>query len=79
MDTKNQQPGNMPVPNREILKHFDFTHVQDPAARAVGKPFRSLAHQLQGMLKAGPERSVALRKLMEAADAAIRAYTHPGG
>lgn len=44
----------------------------------VGQPFAELAQVLSG-LPANPERSVALRKLLEARDAAVRAATFKDG
>lgn len=55
-----------------ILKHFDFDHL--PAhLQAVSKPFFELAHRLDTTLPRDPETSVALRKLLESKDAAVRA------
>ncbi|MFJ2701895.1 hypothetical protein ACIO3R_01685 [Streptomyces sp. NPDC087428] len=55
-----------------ILKYFDFDHL--PAhLQAVSKPFFELAYRLDTTLPRDPETSVALRKLLESKDAAVRA------
>jgi hypothetical protein len=54
-----------------IMRYFTFEHL--PAKlRTVFMPFGLLAAQLDGMLPDGPEKSVALRKLLEGKDAAVR-------
>ncbi|MYT26669.1 hypothetical protein GTW69_41490 [Streptomyces sp. SID7760] len=55
-----------------ILRYFKFGHLPDPL-RAVSAPFADLANQLVAALPPGPELTVALRKLLEAKDAAVRA------
>lgn len=64
--------------NDKVLKHFAFEHLPGHL-QAVSRPFQSLAYFVHHNLQAGPERSVALRKLLEAKDAAVRAAVHPGG
>lgn len=55
-----------------ILQFFEYSHL--PVALAViSQPFSTLAHQLVKTLPRNPERTVALRKLLEAKDAAVRA------
>lgn len=55
-----------------ILKFFAFEHLP-PALAAVSRPFSELAHDVAAGLPPGPETSTALRKLLEAKDAAVRA------
>lgn len=55
-----------------ILQYFSFQHLPQRLAE-VSKPFSELAHQIVEELPRNPERSVALRKLLEAKDAAVRA------
>lgn len=55
-----------------ILRYFEFTHLPEQL-RAVSMPFSELAHRLSTMLPPGPETAVALRKLLESKDAAVRA------
>jgi hypothetical protein len=61
-----------------ILKWFEYEHLADPLQEATA-PFAALARKIAATVTAGPERSVALRKLLEAKDAAVRAVVHPGG
>ncbi len=58
-----------------ILQFFAYEHLP-PHLQAISKLFYSLAHQLVEEpfpLPRNPERTVALRKLLEAKDAAVRA------
>ena len=55
-----------------ILQFFTYQHLPDHL-RVVGEPFSELAHQIVLDLPRNPERTVALRKLLEAKDAAVRA------
>jgi hypothetical protein len=65
----------MDPPNEPILQFFAYAHL--PAnLQAVSRPFRDLAHDLVGVLPKNPERTVALRKLLEAKDAAVRAVIY---
>ncbi|MGV2914562.1 hypothetical protein [Streptomyces alfalfae] len=54
-----------------LLRYFDTDHLP-PRLAAVSAPFRALAHELVDRLPAIPERTVALRKLLESKDAAVR-------
>lgn len=51
-----------------ILNYFTAEHL-----RNISRPFVAQAHQLATELPPGPETSTALRKLLEAKDAAVRA------
>lgn len=55
-----------------ILQFFAYEHLPE-RLQAVSKPFHDLAHGLTKTLPRNPERTVALRKLLEAKDAAVRA------
>lgn len=55
-----------------ILKFFHYRHLPD-MLREVSEPFCDLAFDLVETLPRNAERSVALRKLLEAKDAAVRA------
>lgn len=55
-----------------ILRYFHYAHL--PAAlQARSKPFCDLARQMIDTTPRNPERTVALRKLLESKDAAVRA------
>lgn len=55
-----------------ILRYFAFDHLPDKL-NAVSIPFAHLAHHLEETLPRGPEKTTALRKLLESKDAAVRA------
>lgn len=61
-----------------MLKWFAYSHLPEHL-QEVSKPFAELASSLCVTVEAGPERTVALRKLLEAKDAAVRAKLNPGG
>ena len=54
------------------MQFFRFEHLPEHLA-SVSRPFAALATELVNTLPRNPERSVALRKLLEAKDAAVRA------
>jgi hypothetical protein len=55
-----------------ILRYFHYSHL--PAfLQSASKPFCDLASSIVDTLPRNPERTVALRKLLEAKDAAVRA------
>jgi hypothetical protein len=55
-----------------LLQFFAYEHL--PARlQAVSKPFGELAQKLDETLPGNPEKTVALRKLLEAKDCAVRA------
>lgn len=47
--------------------------------KSLARLFRRFADTVEATIDPGPERTVALRKLLEAKDAAVRAVVHPGG
>lgn len=55
-----------------ILKFFSYEHLL-PKLRDVSEPFCNLAHEVAYRNPDNPETTVALRKLLEAKDAAVRA------
>lgn len=55
-----------------ILQFFAYDHLPE-RLQAVSRPFGELARSLVESLPRNPERSVALRKLLESKDAAVRA------
>lgn len=59
-------------PKEHILQFFAYGHLPEHL-QAVSKPFGELAQQVVDHLPRNPERTVALRKLLEAKDAAVRA------
>ena len=58
-----------------ILQFFSFDHL--PAhLQAVSSPFSELAEMIMRNLPRNPERTTALRKLLEAKDCAVRAVLY---
>ena len=56
-----------------IEQFFAYAHLP-PALQNVSAPFCDLAAHVIRTLPRNPERTVALRKLLEAKDAAVRAH-----
>ena len=59
-----------------VLQFFAFEHLP-PHLAAISQPFHALANEVAGMAD-NPETTVALRKLLEAKDAAVRAVIAKG-
>lgn len=55
-----------------IMRFFDYEHLP-PKLQAVSKPIGDLARQMDDALPDSAEKSVGLRKLLEAKDALVRA------
>lgn len=55
-----------------ILQFFAYEHLP-VHLQEISKPFGELAKQITDSLPRNPERTVALRKLLESKDAAVRA------
>jgi hypothetical protein len=60
-----------------ILQFFAYEHLR-PDLQMVSRPFNALANTVIAELPRNPERTVALRKLLEAKDAAVRAKLYQG-
>lgn len=60
-----------------MLRWFEYSHLPEKL-QAVSAAFCELAVEIVAGIKPGPERTVALRKLLEAKDAAVRAALYPG-
>ncbi|MBL5975386.1 MAG: hypothetical protein D3X82_16960 [Candidatus Leucobacter sulfamidivorax] len=56
-----------------IMKYFAFEHLREGPLRDTSAKFAALAADVDETLPNGPEKSTALRKLLEAKDAAVRA------
>jgi hypothetical protein len=55
-----------------IIQFFAYAHLP-PHLAAVSKPFGDMAQVIIDTIPRNPERTVALRKLLESKDAAVRA------
>jgi hypothetical protein len=60
------------LPDEPILQFFEYQHLP-PHLAIVSAPFRTVALNIVAALPRNPERTVALRKLLESKDAAVRA------
>lgn len=60
-----------------ILQFFAWQHLP-PHLQEVSRPFAELAEEIVFRLPRNQERTVALRKLLEAKDAAVRAMVAKG-
>ena len=61
-----------------MMKWFEYGHLPEKL-QFVSASFHDLAKLVVLAIEPGPERTAALRKLLEAKDAAVRARLHPGG
>jgi hypothetical protein len=74
-------PANVPASDPSLGKTLDLEHIHQffafdhlpPHLREVSQPFGILAEEIIRTLPRNPERTVALRKLLESKDAAVRA------
>lgn len=64
-------PSKMHPSIQEVLKFFAYEHLP-PKLQEISKPFGDLAQQVADRAS-NAETTVALRKLLEAKDAAVRA------
>lgn len=55
-----------------LAQFFEYAHLR-PELAEVSRPFGELAQLIIATLPRNPERTVALRKLLEAKDCAVRA------
>lgn len=61
------------APVEHIIQFFAYSHLPE-RLQAISKPFGDTADRIVAELPRNPERTVALRKLLEAKDAAVRAF-----
>lgn len=55
-----------------IMRFFEYAHLPHPL-NEISREVYLLAHEMDTSLKDGPEKTVGLRKLLEAKDAFVRA------
>ncbi len=71
--TRQQTTDNPPIaPPEPLMQFFTYAHLPEHL-QAVSKPFGELAQRVLDVCPRNPERTVALRKLLEAKDCAVRA------
>jgi ferritin-like protein len=58
-----------------MLQFFSYTHLPE-RLQIISKPFHELAHNMVDNLPRNPERTAALRKLLEAKDCAVRTFLY---
>ena len=63
-------------PGEQLLKFFSYGHLPRDA-QPLFEGFLSLASDIVGMAPGGPERTAAIRKLLEARDCIMRAVGPP--
>jgi hypothetical protein len=61
-----------------LIQFFQYAHLP-PQLQTVSKPFCELAEHIDGTLFENPEKTTALRKLLEAKDCAVRAVLFKQG
>jgi ferritin-like protein len=61
---------------KPILQFFRYEHLRGAGLQATSRSFFDLANILVATLPRNPERTVALRKLLEAKDCAVRAMLY---
>lgn len=61
-----------------MMQFFEYGHLPEPL-RSISAKFHTLANEITADIPMNPERTVALRKLLEAKDCAVRAaiYKEP--
>jgi hypothetical protein len=67
-----EQPKDEPPPEH-VMQFFEFTHLP-PTLREISRPFGRMADDIIRTLPRNQQRTIALNKLLEAKDAAVRAY-----
>jgi hypothetical protein len=61
------------TPDQEpLLQFFSYDHLREEL-QIISRSFSLLAHQMVDVLPCNPERTAAIRKLLEAKDCAVRA------
>lgn len=61
------------IPPQDFLQQFFAYEHLPPHLQEISRPFGELAKLIEANLPRNPERTVALRKLLEAKDCAVRA------
>ncbi len=57
----------------DVLQYFGYTHLTNEALQAASEPFARMARDIIDHLPRCPQRTLALNRLVEAKDCAVRA------
>lgn len=60
-----------------LMQFFEYEHLPENL-QTVSKPFCELAEKIEAELPSNPEKTTALRKLLESKDCAVRALIFHG-
>jgi hypothetical protein len=63
----------MHIATRQVLRYFQYDHLKDGPGKEMAHLYSDVANQVANNLPEDPEATVALRKLLESKDAAVRA------
>ena len=63
----------MHISTRQVLRFFQYGHLANGSPKAIARQYSEFADFLAKALPEDPETTVALRKLLESKDAAVRA------
>lgn len=63
------------MPEDRLMQFFQYGHLPE-TLQMVSRPFCELAAHVVSTIAPNPERTVALRKLLEAKDCAVRAVLY---
>lgn len=77
-DNLRSSPNRADASGERLLEHFKCEHLPGEV-QLTSRLFEELAQSIVLTIDRGPERTVALRKLLEAKDSAVRARLVPGG
>lgn len=58
-----------------LLQFFEYDHLPQ-VLRPISQPFHAMAHDIVKNLPMNPERTNALRKLLESKDSAVRSFLY---
>lgn len=61
------------ISTRQVLRYFQYEHLQEGLGREIASYYADMAYSMANRLPEDPETTVALRKLLESKDAAVRA------
>jgi hypothetical protein len=61
------------IATRQVLRFFQYEHLKEGPGKIMARLYADVADQVANNLPEDPETTVALRKLLESKDAAVRA------